>query len=69
LITPGSTYDGLTLVESQIRRDLGVIMVAIKKASGTMVFNPLPTEKLVGGDVAVVIGKREELERLRHKLE
>jgi voltage-gated potassium channel len=69
LITPGSTYDGLTLVESQIRRDFGVIMVAIKKASGTMVFNPLPTEKLVGGDVAVVIGKREELERLRHKLE
>jgi len=34
-----------------------------------MIFNPLPTEKLEGGDVAVVIGKREELERLRHKLE
>jgi K+/H+ antiporter YhaU regulatory subunit KhtT len=34
-----------------------------------MVFNPLPNEKLVGGDVAVVIGKREELEHLRHKLE
>jgi K+/H+ antiporter YhaU regulatory subunit KhtT len=44
-------------------------MVAIKKTSGTMVFNPLPTEKLTAGDVAVVIGKREELERLRHKLE
>ena len=69
LISPDSEYDGRTLVESNIRRDFGIIMVAIKKASGTMVFNPLPTEKLVGGDVAVVIGKREELERLRHKLE
>ena len=69
LISPDSPYAGLTLVESNIRRDFGIIMVAIKKASGDMVFNPLPTEKLVGGDVAVVIGKREELERLRHKLE
>ena len=69
LISPDSKYDGLTLVESNIRRDFGIIMVAIKKASGAMVFNPLPTEKLVAGDVAVVIGKREELERLRHKLE
>jgi voltage-gated potassium channel len=69
LISPDSEYDGRTLVESNIRRDFGIIMVAIKKASGKMIFNPLPTEKLVGGDVAVVIGKREELERLRHKLE
>jgi voltage-gated potassium channel len=69
LISPDSEYAGLTLVESNIRRDFGIIMVAIKKASGAMVFNPLSTEKLVGGDVAVVIGKREELERLRHKLE
>ena len=69
LISPDSEYDGRTLVESNIRRDFGIIMVAIKKASGKMIFNPLPAEKLVGGDVAVVIGKREELERLRHKLE
>jgi voltage-gated potassium channel len=69
LISPDSEYAGSSLVESNIRRDFGIIMVAIKKASGAMVFNPLPTEKLVGGDVAVVIGKREELERLRHKLE
>jgi len=69
LISPDSKYNGLTLVESNIRRDFGIIMVAIKKSSGSMIFNPLPTEKLVAGDVAVVIGKREELERLRHKLE
>jgi len=69
LISPDSEYNGLTLVESNIRRDFGIIMVALKKASGAMVFNPLPTEKLEAGDVAVVIGKREELERLRHKLE
>ncbi|MGD8266840.1 MAG: potassium channel protein [Desulfobacterales bacterium] len=69
LISPDSDYAGMTLIESNIRRDFGIIMIAIKKADGRMVFNPLPSEKLGGGDVAVVIGKREELERLRHELE
>ncbi len=52
-----------------MRRDFGIFMIAIKKADGRMVFNPLPSEKLEGGNVAVVIGKKEALERLRHKLE
>ena len=69
IISPDSDYAGLTLVERQIRRDFGIIMVALKKSSGRMVFNPLPSEKMEGGDVAVVIGKREELKRLRHRLE
>ena len=69
LISPDSELAGKTLLESNIRRDFGIIMIAIKKPSSKMIFNPLPTEKLEGGDVAVVIGKREELERLRHKLE
>jgi voltage-gated potassium channel len=69
LISPDSELAGKSLLESNIRRDFGIIMIAIKKPSSKMIFNPLPTEKLEGGDVAVVIGKREELERLRHKLE
>jgi voltage-gated potassium channel len=69
LISPESAYAGMSLVESNIRRDFGIIMIAIKKSNGEMVFNPLPSEMLEGGDVAVVIGKREELECLRHRLE
>ena len=69
LINPDSNYAGMSLIESNIRRDFGIIMIAIKKSGGKMVFNPLPSEELEGGDVAVVIGKRDELERLRHKLE
>jgi voltage-gated potassium channel len=69
MISPDSKYAGMSLVDSNIRRDFGIIMVALKKASGRMVFNPLPAERMEGGDVAVVIGKREELERLRHRLE
>jgi len=55
---------GKTLIESHLRQDFGVIIVAIKKPTGEMIFNPLPTEKLEGGDVIVVIGKKEGLKQM-----
>jgi voltage-gated potassium channel len=52
------------LIDSQLRQDYGVIIVAIKKLSGDMVFNPVRSEMLEAGDVIVVIGKREDLKRM-----
>ena len=67
-IGSGSQLVDKTLVESNLRRDFGVIIVAIKRPQADMIFNPLPTEKLKGGDVIVVIGKKEDLERMRRVL-
>ena len=55
---------GKNLIDSQLRKDYGVIIVAIKKTSGEMIYNPLPTECLAAGDVIVVIGKKEDLKRM-----
>ena len=55
---------GKNLVESRIRQDFGVIIIAIKRISGDMVFNPLSTERLEAGDVIVVIGKKDDLARM-----
>jgi voltage-gated potassium channel len=63
-IGDNSSLIGKTLIESQLRKDYGVIIVAIKKQSGDMVFNPMPSEKLDGGDVIVVLGKKEDLKRM-----
>ena len=52
------------LIDSNLRKDFGVIIVAIKKTAGNMIFNPMPTETLESGDVIVVIGKREDLQRM-----
>ncbi|MFZ0613377.1 MAG: potassium channel protein [Desulfobacterales bacterium] len=60
----GSTLVGKNLIDSHLRQNYGVIIVAIKKTSGEMVYNPLPSEKLDGGDVIVVIGKKEDLKRM-----
>ena len=55
---------GKNLIDSQLRKDYGVIIVAIKKISGDMIFNPMPSETLEAGDVIVVIGKDEDLKRM-----
>jgi voltage-gated potassium channel len=63
-----SSLVGKTLVESHIRQDFGVIIVAIKKPSNEMIFNPVSTEKLETGDTIVVIGKKGDLERMNSVL-
>lgn len=64
VIGAGSPLAGRSLVESRLRQEYGVIVVAIKPCSGEMIFNPLPTQKLNAGDVIVLLGKRDELNRL-----
>jgi voltage-gated potassium channel len=59
-----SSLAGKNLIDSRLRQNYGVIIVAIKKASGRMVFNPVPSETLEVGDVIVVIGKKEDLTRM-----
>ena len=59
-----SNLTGKNLVDSQLRKDFGVIIVAIKKLSGDMIFNPLPSETLEASDVIAVLGKREDLQRM-----
>ncbi|MDJ0914190.1 MAG: TrkA C-terminal domain-containing protein [Desulfobacterales bacterium] len=56
---------GKTLVLSNLRKEFGVIIVAIKKQSREMIFNPMPTEKLDANDVIVVLGKKEETQQMK----
>jgi len=64
MIGPASPFIGKTLVTSNIRQDFGVIIVAIKKVTNEMIYNPMPSEVLDSGDVIVVIGKKDGLRRM-----
>lgn len=64
-IGDNSSLIGKNLIDSQLRKDYGAIIVAIKKLCGDMVFNPMPSETLEAGDVIVIIGKKEDLKRMR----
>ena len=64
VIAENSPITGKTVVSSNLRQEFGVIIVAIKRRSGEMVFNPGPGEMFNAGDVIVVIGKKGELRRM-----
>jgi voltage-gated potassium channel len=64
VIGSGSPITGKTLITSNLRQDFGVIIVAIKRITGEMVFNPGPGEIFNAGDVIVAIGKKTELQRM-----
>jgi len=57
-----------TLLESAIRKDFNLIIVAIKKKSGEMIFNPLSQTKIHAGDTLVALGDRGHLNKLEKKL-
>ena len=68
LIDSNSRFIGKNLIDSRLRHDFGVIIVAIKKLSGEMIFNPMPSETLEAGDVIVLIGKKDNLKRMNEIL-
>jgi len=53
-----------SLDECGIRKDLGVIIVAIKRDSGNMEFNPTSTCIIRQGDTLVVMGETKQLQEL-----
>jgi voltage-gated potassium channel len=64
VIGPSSSLIGKTVVTSNLRQDFGVIIVAIKKITNEMIYNPMPSEILDAGDIIVVIGKKDGLRRM-----
>jgi voltage-gated potassium channel len=57
-----------TIEDLQIRRDTGVIVLAIRRSSGQMVFNPPADSKLSGGDYLIVMGEPNGLHQLEQML-
>jgi voltage-gated potassium channel len=67
-VSEGSELAGKDLVDSQIRPKYNLIVIAIKKPDGGMIFNPLPKEVLEAGDTLILVGKNESLQQLREVL-
>jgi voltage-gated potassium channel len=57
-----------TLHQMQIRRDLGVIILAIRKSDGRMLFNPPAEAELESGDYLIAMGEAANLHKLEQTL-
>jgi len=58
----------LTLQESGIRQDLNLIVIAMKKDDGSILFNPLAGSRIEAGDTLVVVGEAQNLIKLEKVL-
>jgi voltage-gated potassium channel len=63
-IQPASRLVGKSLRESHLRRELGLIIVAIKKPTGKMAFNPSSETMIEANDTLIVLGDRQKLDEL-----
>jgi len=67
-VAPGTEFIGKTLREMQIRRELGIIVLAIRKSDGQMVFNPAAEMEICAGDFLIVMGEQPNLQDLEDRL-
>ena len=63
-ISPGSPFIDRPLMETGIRSEHGVIVIAIRRADGAMIFNPFADTIIEERDSLVVIGSHSSLETL-----
>jgi voltage-gated potassium channel len=66
-VLDGSRLAGVSIEQSGMRRELGLIIVAIKNVAGHMKFNPSPDTRLEVGDILIALGDRPHLDELERR--
>lgn len=57
----------MPLMSSGIRKKYDLIVVAIKRENGEMLFNPNPQSMVLPGDIMVVLGEQEHIKGLEQE--
>ena len=63
-VEPSSRLVGQKLSESNIRSDLDIVVVSIRRNDGNILFNPSGEAVIESGDVLIAIGHAESLMKL-----
>lgn len=67
-ISKDSPLCNRTLEEARVRQTYGLIVLALKKAGGGMLFNPEGNTRVEAGDVLIAMGRPAELKRMGEAL-
>jgi len=67
-VSSTATFVNKTLMDSGIRSEHDLIVVAIKRQKGEMLFNPSPSSEILAGDILVVLGEHLNIQGLEKKL-
>jgi len=68
-VSAGSEVAAKTIREMQMRRNMGVIVMAIRRRDGNMLFNPPADTAVEAGDYLIVMGKQQDLSALEELAE
>ena len=63
-VEQGSRFDGRTPCDCGLSEDPGLVLIAVKRTSGHLEFNPGSKVLLAKGDKLIVLGQPESLKRL-----
>jgi voltage-gated potassium channel len=67
-VNPSSALVNVMLKDSGIRQQFNLIIIAIKKLDGNMLFNPSFETVIEGGDTVIAVGQETNLQQLEKKL-
>jgi|CXWL01.1.fsa_nt_gi voltage-gated potassium channel len=63
-VEQGSRFDGRTPCDCRLDEDRGLVLIAVKRTTGHLEFNPGSKVLLAEGDKLIVLGQPESLKRL-----
>ena len=63
-VVEGSPLEGRRLKETNIRAQLDIVVAAIRRAGGEMIFNPSGDTQIRAGDMLIGIGRAESMQEL-----
>ncbi len=65
VVAPSSIYAGRKLRDTNIRAELNVVIIALRRRGGAMAFNPAGDSDIEAGDMLIAIGRADSLARLK----
>jgi voltage-gated potassium channel len=68
VVDPSSELAGKTLAGAEVRKNFGIIVVALKRGDNA-IFNPAADERIEGGDVLVALGPLSAIERIERAVQ
>ena len=67
-VAEGSSFDGTTLAEGELKRDTGATVIAVQRGEETVSY-PDADFELAGGDLLVAIGTHQEQAALKERVQ
>lgn len=66
-IPEGSPLSGRSLADARIPQRTGLVVIALRRGEdgGQQIYNPGPDTRLTAGDIMIVLGREEQVQRLR----